>query len=72
MTEPTTEYAKWICLYFILLNTVVYSKIFVHGESCQLSIFTLLKHLMMLVKYNLFRTSFLHLVKDTEACRACS
>ena len=36
-----------------------------YGESGHLSIFTLLKHLMMLLKYNFFRASFLHLIKDT-------
>ena len=28
-------------------------------------IFTLLKHLMMLLKYNFVRASFLHITKDT-------
>ena len=38
------------------------------GESGHLSIFTLLKHLiMMLLKYNFFRASFLHLTKDTDS-----
>ena len=39
-----------------------------YGESVHLSIFTLLKHLMMLLKYNIFRASFfiLHLTKDTD------
>ena len=36
------------------------------GHSGHLSIFTLLKHLMMLLKYNFFRASFLHLTKDTD------
>ena len=39
----------------------------IHGESSHLSIFTLLKHLMMLLKYNFFRASFLHLTKDTDS-----
>ena len=38
-----------------------------YGESGHLSIFTLLKHLMMLLKYFfLLRASFLHLTKDTD------
>ena len=36
-----------------------------YGESGHLSIFTLLKHLMMLLKFS--RASFLHLTKDTAA-----
>ena len=40
-----------------------------YGESGHLSIFTLLKHLMMLLKYNFFRASFLHLPKTLIACR---
>ena len=45
-----------------------------YGESGHLFIFTLLKHLMMLLKYNFFRASFLHLTKDTDrlVCRPCS
>ena len=38
-----------------------------YGESGHLSIFTLLKHLMILLKYNFFRASFLHLTKDTDS-----
>ena len=38
-----------------------------YGESGHLSIFTLLKHLMMLLKYKFFRASFLHLTKDTDS-----
>ena len=45
-----------------------------YGESGYLSIFTLLKHLMMLLKYlmmllkyNFFRASLLHLSKDTDS-----
>ena len=37
-----------------------------YGKSGHLSIFTLLKHLMMLLKYKIVRASFLHLVKDTD------
>ena len=37
------------------------------GHSGSLSIFTLLKHLMMLLKYNFFRASYLHLTKDTDS-----
>ena len=37
------------------------------GHSGHLSNFTLLKHLMMLVKYNFFRASFLRLNKDTDS-----
>ena len=36
-----------------------------YGKSSHWSIFTLLKHLMMLLKYNFFRASFVHL-KDTD------
>ena len=38
-----------------------------YGKSGHLSIFTLLMHLMMLLKYNIFRASFLHIVKDTNS-----
>ena len=37
-----------------------------YGESGHLSNFTLLKHLMMLLKYTFFRASFVHLTKDTN------
>ena len=37
-----------------------------YGESGHLSIFTLLKHLMMLLKYNFSGLHFLHLTKDTD------
>ena len=33
------------------------------GKSGRLCIFTLLKHLMMLLKYNFVRASFLHLIE---------
>ena len=36
------------------------------GHSGHLYIFTLLKHLMMLLKYIFFRASFLHITKDTD------
>ena len=36
------------------------------GHSGHLSIFTLLKHLMMLLKYNFFSASFLRPTKDTD------
>ena len=39
------------------------------GESGHLSIFTLLKHLMMLLKHNFFRASFLHLTKETDSMK---
>ena len=54
---------------FILTLTVVYGGKWVLvnlGHSGKLSIFTLLKHLMMLLKYNFFRASFLRLTKDTD------
>ena len=35
-------------------------------RSLSMSIFTSLKHLMMLLKWNFFRASFLHLIKDTD------
>ena len=38
-----------------------------YGESGHLSIFTLLKHLMMLFEVQIFRASFLHLTKDTDS-----
>ena len=31
------------------------------------SIFSLFKHLMMLLKYNFFMALFLHLIKDTDS-----
>ena len=37
-----------------------------YGESGHLSIVTLLKHLMMLLKYIFFRASFLLLIKDAD------
>ena len=37
-----------------------------YGESGHLTTFTLLKHLMMILKYNFFRASFLNLIKDTD------
>ena len=40
-----------------------------YGESGHLAIFTLLKHWMMLLKYNFFRASFLHLTKDTDSMK---
>ena len=39
------------------------------GKSGHLSIFTFLKHFMMLLKCNVFRASFLHLTKDTGSIR---
>ena len=41
----------WLIIHF---NTVVYGEN-EYGESGHLSIFTLLKHLMMLFKYNFFQ-----------------
>ena len=39
-----------------------------YGESGHMSIFTLLKHLMMLLKYFFFQGFiFLHLIKDTDS-----
>ena len=39
-----------------------------HGKSSQLSIFTSLKHLMVLLKSNFFfRALFLQLIKDTDS-----
>ena len=38
-----------------------------YGQYGHLSIFTLLKHLMMLLKYKFFRVLFLHLTKDTDS-----
>ena len=37
------------------------------GKSGHLSIFTYLKHLVMLLKYKFFRASFLHPIKDTDS-----
>ena len=39
------------------------------GHSGHLFIFTLMKHLMMLLKYNLFRPSVLHLTKDNDTIK---
>ena len=50
----------WLTIYS---NTVVYGEN-LYGESGHLSIFTILKHLMMLLKYIFFRVSFY------IACRA--
>ena len=41
-----------------------------YGESGHLSIFTLLKHLMMLLKYNFSGLHFYTLPKTLIACRA--
>ena len=53
----------WLTIYS---NTVVYGGN-EYGESGHLTIFTLLKHLMMLLKYKFFGASFLHLIKDTDS-----
>ena len=47
-------------------NTVVYGEN-EYGESGHLSTFTLLKHLMMLLKYNVFKAAFLCHTKDTDS-----
>ena len=64
-----TEYHHWMSWQRIYSNTVVYgeNEYMFYGESGHLSIFTLLKHLMMLLKYIFFRASFLHLTKDTDS-----
>ena len=54
----------WLTIYS---NTVVYMGENEYDESGHLFIFTLLKHLMMLLKYNFFRALFLHLTKDTDS-----
>ena len=62
-----TKYHHWITVWLtIYSNTVVYWEN-EYGESGHLSIFTLLKHLMMLLKYNFFKASFAHLIKDTDS-----
>ena len=38
-----------------------------YGIFGNLHIFTFLKHLMVLLRCNFFRTSFLHLIKDTDS-----
>ena len=38
-----------------------------YGKSGHLSICTLLKHLMMFLKYNFIKASLLHLIKDTDS-----
>ena len=38
-----------------------------YGKSGHLSNFTLLKDLMMLLKYNFFKGFILHLIKDTDS-----
>ena len=53
----------WLTIYS---NIVVYGEN-EYGESGHLSVFTLLKQLMMLLKYNFFRPSFLYLTKDTDS-----
>ena len=40
-----------------------------HGKSGHLSIFTSLKHLMMLLKCKFFRASFLHHIIDTDSMK---
>ena len=37
------------------------------GKPGHLYIFTSLKHLMVLLKCNFFRASFLHLIKDSDS-----
>ena len=37
-----------------------------YGISGHLHNFALLKHLMVLLRYNFFTDSFLHLIKDTD------
>ena len=59
-----TEYHHWINV----LAAHVYGEN-EYGESGHLSIFTLLKHLMMLLKYNFFWASFLLLTKDTDSIK---
>ena len=38
-----------------------------YGISGHLHIFAFLKHLMVLLRCNFFRASFLHLIKDTDS-----
>ena len=38
-----------------------------YGKSGHLSFFTSLKHVMMLLKGNIFRASFIHPIKDTDS-----
>ena len=61
-----TEYHILINRLTFYSNTAVYGGN-EYGKSVHLSIFTLLKHLMMLLKYNFFRASCLHLIKDTDS-----
>ena len=60
-----TEYHHCINELAAHSNTVVY------GENEYMvnlvTNFHLLKHLMMLLKYNFFRASFLYLTKDTDS-----
>ena len=51
----TTEKTSWQRIYSLYGGNE-----YMYGESGHLCIFTLLKHLMMLLKYSFFRASFLH------------
>ena len=62
----TTEITVWLTSYS---NTVVYGEN-EYGESSHLSIFTLLKHLMMLLKYKFSGLYFYTLPKTLIVCRA--
>ena len=51
---------------YFKFNTTVYGGI-EYGKSGHLYTLTSLKHLMMLLKCNLFRASFLHHIIDTDS-----
>ena len=67
--KSMTEYHHWINVLAAHLFSSLWGK-WVHGESGHLSIFTLLKHLMMLLKYNFF--SGLHFYTLSKTLIACS
>ena len=52
--------------WFILTLQSIGEMSMVFPVTCLFSLFWVLKHLMMLLKYNFFRASFLHLIKDSD------
>ena len=67
MTEYQSPFNKPSSLRFIVTQQSMEEN--EYGKSVKsgpMSIFTLLKHLMMLSKCNFFKASCLHLIKDTD------
>ena len=67
-----TEYHHLINCQTYNVHCMVYSNTAVYegneyDKSGHLSIFTSLKHVMVLLRCKFFRASFLHLVKDTDS-----